>query len=309
MQLIAPAIVQRVRTVDEALLAPGSVRQFTLLRAGLALAMAVRLCFVPVTKLVEQPAELFRAPALLAWLQSPPPAAALFAVQALGVAAAICVFRNLRPNSAFRVLWGCYLVLAGLESSFGKVLHNEVLLLLVALPIAAASVDGAARGSRASSTDAGWPRRLALVVVASAYAVSGYQKLRWSGIDWALGDNMRWILYQAAAGPDPLWPWLTKAMGDQLLLTQLFASGALAAECLFPLVLWRRWMRPWFAAVAVLMHASIWLFLGLDYSAWIAAVLLVLVLPDLTDRSVHGGFRISEPTMRRTTQGPSERQA
>jgi hypothetical protein len=52
----------------------------------------------------------------------------------------------------------------------------------------------------------------------------------------------------------------------------MFAAGALGLELLAPLILAIRRTRPFYILAAIGMHGSIALFLGLDYSAWLAVV-------------------------------------
>ena len=85
-----------------------------------------------------------------------------------------------------------------------------------------------------------------MVVLAGAYFTAGVEKLVHSGLEWVTGDNMRWVLYQAAAGGRvalrdiPLW------IADRPWLAHVVAAGILATELTAPLVLvWRRF-RPAF---------------------------------------------------------------
>lgn len=61
-------------------------------------------------------------------------------------------------------------------------------------------------------------------------------------------------------------PALTALVADQLWLTQLLAGGALALELTAPIWPAVRLTRVPFALAAAVMHGSIWVFLGLDYS-------------------------------------------
>ncbi len=66
------------------------------------------------------------------------------------------------------------------------------------------------------------------------------------------------------------------------------ATGALILtfELTFPVALFRRSLQPWYAVVAVALHAATYLFLGLDYWAWGCTVLLLFVdWPELTERA------------------------
>jgi hypothetical protein len=51
----------------------------------------------------------------------------------------------------------------------------------------------------------------------------------------------------------------------------------LGTELAFPVVIFLRWTRVWFAIAALFLHVSTWFLLGLDYWAWAIAVPLVLI--------------------------------
>lgn len=84
---------------------------------------------------------------------------------------------------------------------------------------------------------------------------------------------MSWVLYQGAdAGFTPaIARWITSLP----VIPSLFAAGALGLELLAPLILAIRRTRPIYILAAIGMHGSIALFLGLDYSAWVLAVVAV----------------------------------
>ena len=84
-------------------------------------------------------------------------------------------------------------MLAGLRGSRGKVLHNDLLLLWASAPFLLAPVAVDVR-DRVARRRYGWPIRVAMVITALVYFFAGYHKLRRSGIDWVLGDNMRYVM-------------------------------------------------------------------------------------------------------------------
>lgn len=53
--------------------------------------------------------------------------------------------------------------------------------------------------------------------------------------------------------------------------------GQLALELLAPIFLAVRVGRVFFAVAVAVMHGSIWMFLGLDYSAWVLTVAAVAI--------------------------------
>lgn len=154
---------------------------------------------------------------------------------------------------------------AGVAGISGKVLHNEVLLLLAAIPFIVAQHP--TTGAR-PSVRWGWPPRAAVAAVATAYFVSGFQKLRHSGLAWITSDNLRWVLRDGADGTRSPFPDLARSAAANHWLPHLLAASALAVELGAPLLLWNRRTRPLFVLLAVGLHAGIWATLGLDYSAW-----------------------------------------
>ena len=125
----------------------------------------------------------------------------------------------------------------------------------------------------------GWAIRTAMVVIALAYFFAGFQKWRYSGVDWFATDNLRWILY---AQPHP--NGLALFIADRPLLSHLFAAGALLLETCFPLVLFVRAARWLLIPGVVAMHVSIQVALGLDYSAqWLTLVIVFVDWPVVVD--------------------------
>ncbi len=179
-----------------------------------------------------------------------------------------------RSAVPFAAAWVALVVLGGLQTSAGKVMHNDVLLVLAAAPFAVPTLvpGGGAR------LVAGWQHRTAMALVALGYLLAGLAKLRHSGLDWVVSDNLRWVLYSGARSSRSVLPGVARFVADQLWLTIVIAAATLATEILFPLgLVWER-ARVALAAASVALHLGVFLLLGLDYSTWVAVV-LVLFLP------------------------------
>lgn len=265
------------RGLDRWLFAEAAAHRVAVVRAGLAVIIGLRVATGPYRSLGGQPAALFDPPTLLAWLPQMPGRPALVTLQVVGAVTAAAAALRWRPRATFAVAWACLLVLAGLKGSLGKILHNDVLLLLAAAPMLGAPPE-ARPGDRTRSARFGWPAELAVVVVAVGYFTSGVQKLVHSGLDWVTGDNMRWVMYQAAEQALAPTDAVARAVAGRPWLATAVAGSILAFELSAPLVLFARRTRPWFAGVAVLLHAGTWLTLGLDYWAW--ALTAIVVLPE-----------------------------
>lgn len=255
-----------------ALWAPGSCRRFDWVVRGLALLIAVRVALGPYRALAGQPAALFRPVWFLEVLPGMPSAAAFVVLQVVGTVAALAVWgaRGRRRWVALVVAWVAYLILAGLRSSLGKILHNDVVLLLAAVPFLWPVQDD-------DEADCGWPVRAAAVVVTGAYFYAGLAKLRHSGPAWVTSDNMRYILSWSAIDGRARFDSWAAWVADRAWLSTASAAGILALEVGAPVAVGVRALRPAFVLSAGALHIATWFLLGLDYWAWLGTVVVVLV--------------------------------
>ncbi len=285
--------------IDQRLVAPGSFHRFACARTVLAVTIALRLATRRWDVLADQPPELFRPVPLVSWLSHPPGAGVLVAVQVVGIAGALVAATGRRARPGFAVAWLALLFLAGLRTSAGKILHNDVLLLLAAVPI----LFGPARarlGDVRRSASAGWPVRASIAVVGCVYLLTGLQKLRHSGLAWVASDNFRWVLYGgAASGRAPIRD-AALFIADRPWLAHLTAAGLLGFELAAPWLLAGRRTRTAVVAIAVVLHGGTWLTLGLDYWAWILTVAAV-ALP--WDRLVAGDEPAAKAAVELQTTG------
>jgi hypothetical protein len=194
----------------------------------------------------------------------------------VGVLAAVAAVLRRNPRVAFAVAWLCYLVLAGLRGSRGKVLHNDLLLLWASAPFLLAPVAVDVR-DRIARRRYGWPIRVAMVITALVYFFAGYHKLRRSGIDWVLGDNMRYVLLWGPSIGEAQWEGLARWVGEHLWAAKASGAFILGLEISFPVVLVVRRLQAWYALAAVFLHVTTWFVLGLDYWAWAATVALLFI--------------------------------
>jgi hypothetical protein len=267
-----------VTGIERWLFPPTPSTRLAALRIGLCTLLATRLALGPYVDLAGQPPELFRPLSFMRLLAAMPPREVVLPLQILGVIAAALAAVGLRARIALPVAWACALFLNGMLASTGKVVHNDVLLLLCLVPLLGARVSDAwsldalrQRTQRPRvAVDYGWPVMTATVVVAGAYFFAGFAKLVYSGPAWVTSDNMRWILYSTSHRD------LAFFIADRPWLAHLLAAATLLLELSFPLVLWRAELAWLFVPSAILLHTGIWLAMGLDYSAQAATVLIVL---------------------------------
>lgn len=261
---------------DRRLWSPAPRHRLELLQGALLAVLGVRLALRRWWVMAERPAALFEPVAVLAWLPAPPGVLAIVVTWMAGLAAVaggIAALRSGRSaQGALAVAWLSLLLLAGLWGSAGKVLHNDLLLLTVCVPLLFAP---SVRRDDSTRPQSGWPARAVLVLLAVVYFLTGYQKLRHSGLSWVFSSNMSWVIRRG----QPVVPEdLARSLADELWLTQALAGGALLLELAAPALLAVRRTRLWFAAAATVMHTSIWALLGLDYYGWVLTVWAV-VLP------------------------------
>jgi hypothetical protein len=269
------SVVVSARRLDAALIAPGPARRLVAVRSGLAALIGLRLLLRRWWTVTDTPSALFEPAFAVRWLAGPPAAAVVVAVQVVGVVAAGLVLIRRRPRVAFVIAWMSLVFLGGVWSAEGKVLHNDVLLLLAAIPFLFAPDPRPATDGEDSDVRWGWPPRAALVIVGSAYAICGLQKLRHSGIAWVTSDNLRWVLWSGANGTRAPFPGFTRSIADNAALCHGLAGGALFVELAAPFLLMSRRTRPVFVGLALALHAGIALTLGLDYWAWVGTVAVV----------------------------------
>lgn len=274
---------------DRWLFAAGSARRLAAVRIGLCGLLALRLALRPslYLDLSQQPPALFRPLSWAKLFQHMPARGVLLAVLIVASVAAVLAAVGFRARIALPIAWLGGVFLNGFLTSQGKVVHNDVLLLLCLFILIPArhsdawSLD-ARRASRRGEPEPpdesvryGWPVRTAMLLIALAYFITGLHKLQYSGIAWASGGNLRWVLYTASDSQNG--NSLSLFVADHPLLAHLFAYGTLVLEVGFPLaLLWpaSRWL---FVPGVVGMHAGIYATMRLNYVAMAATVVIVYV--------------------------------
>jgi len=251
-------------------------------RLALAVVLGLRLALSPYASVVGQPDALWRPRGTGLLFPTSPPVAVVIALQAAGVAGAILHVwrRRLVPLVA---AWGCLLLLAGLRTSLGKILHNDVLLVVATVPLLLAGqvtpdepepLRGPAPPALAEESARTALNAAAAIVVVS-YVSAAWWKLLRNGPGWALSDNLRWALAAGRGGSRS--PALSRWLVERPAVCIVLACGILALELGAALVWLQPRLVPAFLAAATLMHAGTWLVLGLDYWAHLAMVALVLL--------------------------------
>lgn len=286
-----------LKRLDHWMFSAIDARQLAALRIGLSAILLVRLGKHDFLALANQPEGLYRPLSYMNAFDAMPGATLTRFLLATAFVTAFAAAIGYRSRLMLPVATVCALVLFGMTTSSGKVMHNDALMLLCLLPVAAGTTDSvwsisawrnkhnkcnrtatAINGTNRTvhPTTSGWPWRVALLLVCGAYFFSGLAKLTHSGLYWVFSDNMRWILYansDARAVPNQLaifiagHPWMARMSGASIFVLELA----------FPLVLFRPALRWVFVPAAVAMHALTWLTLELDYSAMAATAVVTCV--------------------------------
>jgi len=284
---VPPALL---RGAERFVFAAQDARRLAALRIGLFGLLALRLATNgDYAQVADQPRAFFDPVSLFEPLPGMPPSELTAIVQVAGVLLAVVAAAGLAPRLTFPAAYACALFLNLMLNATGKIIHNDVVLMLcllalVASPRAASRVWALRLRGRsgpmavASSRGAayGWPIRTAMIVIALAYLLVGLQKLRYSGLGWITSDNLRWVLYASSdAQPEP--NQLALFVADRAWLAHLVAAITVATEIGFISCL--RWARlRWlFVPAAVGLHLGIGLTMRLDYSAQALTVIIVFV--------------------------------
>lgn len=170
------------------------------------------------------------------------------------VLGAIGLFTRAATIVAFAL--GIYVM--GLPHNFGQTQHFDTLAVFVLFALAisragdAWSIDALVRAARQrpgtrvpDSGEYTWPIRFVWVAMALIFCAAGISKLRRSGLEWVLSDNLAMLLrrqqYHISDG-EPLTSW-GLAVARHPLVAQAMAAAAVTVETTFPLVLFSRTAR------------------------------------------------------------------
>lgn len=262
--------------LDDTLWGPETAARLVVVHVGLSALIGLRIVLGSYRQLAETPQALVDPVPFLFWLERMPSVQVFLALQVIGGLAALAAVLRRRPRLAFALAWICYLVLAGLRGSRGKVLHNDLLLLWAAAPFLLAPVHVDLR-DKLPRRRYGWPIRVATLVVVLVYFFAGYHKLRRSGIDWAFGDNMQYVMLWGPSIGQAAWESMARWVGEHIWAARASGVFILGLEITFPVVLVIRRLQPLYALAAVFLHITTWFVLGLDYWAWALTVPLLLI--------------------------------
>jgi hypothetical protein len=186
---------------------------------------------------------------------------------------------------------GFYLI--GLPHNFGKVHHNDAILVLVMAIFAFSrcgdglSLDALRRTGRApeaAEPDEGawggeysWPLRLCRLMVVFVVFSAGVAKLRHGGLDWAVSDNLYYTILRHYYTHEPFthigllftrFPWMCNALAGFSLLVEISAPLLLVL---------RGWWRLILLAMVVGMFLGFGFTLGVLFIHYVALLLIFFV--------------------------------
>ena len=293
-----------LRSIERWIFAPEDPRRLAALRIGLFGLVALRLATNgDYSEVAGQPSELFDPVSLFHLLPSMPSPGLTTALLVCGTVAALAAACGLVPRLSFPAAFAIALFLNLMLNSTGKIVHNDVVVMLCLIPLLAVptaasrgwslSSRGVRRGERQPtvpqpSVAYGWPVRTAMIVIGLAYLLVGLQKLRYAGPDWFLTDNLRYVLWSSSDGREGANE-LALFVADHDAIAHLLAFMTVAVEVGFILCLPFRRLRWLFVPAVVGLHLGIWLAMDLNYLPQAAAVVIVFVnWPWLVDQRTSG---------------------
>jgi hypothetical protein len=267
--------------VSDYLFGPETGARLAIVQGGLIVLMAARIVFSPFRGLTPEPAGLWRPVPFLSFLHQMPALWVIVTLQIVGFVAAVTWFagaklphRRAWRQGAFALTWVCLIVLVGLRASRGKILHNDLLLIWGAVPLLFAPGD-ATLADRTPTRRFGWTIRTSIVLVSLMYFLTGFWKLRNTGIEWVFSDNLRWALYGSEKAA---WRGLGLFIANHPWMAVASAAWILLFELTFPINIFVRQVRPLYVVGAWMLHFGTFLIMGLDY--WTYAIVVTILLID-----------------------------
>jgi hypothetical protein len=184
------------------------------------------------------------------------PPAVIFGIQAVWKMALLLSAVGLftRPAMIVAFVLGTYLM--GLPHNFGQTQHFDTLIVFTsgALALSRAADAWSLDAWMASRREPGpvqppapdgeytWPIRFVWVAMAMIFCAAGISKLRHSGLDWILSDNLALLLQRQQYHISDGEPWTTWGLwiAQHPWLARSMAAASVSIETLFPLALFSR---------------------------------------------------------------------
>jgi len=200
---------------------------------------------------------------------------------------ALCAVGLWTRTSAFvAAALGMYLL--GLPHNFGATQHFDTLVVFAFCILAmsqagdARSLDSMLRPSHPRAPRLGaeytWPIRAMWMLTALVFFGAGTSKLRHSGIEWVLSDNLQLLLMRAyyhVSDGDPLTS-LGLVIAQHPFAARVFAATALAIETLYIIALFSRRARPFIGAAGIALLVGIRTLMGPTFEPYLICALFCI---------------------------------
>ena len=178
-------------------------------------------------------------------------------------------------------LAGFYIV--GVPNNFGKTGHGEGILILTTFILAFShrgdgwSIDSLRRAyvsrdpykarSEPRSGEYNWPIKMVWLLMSMIMLGAGVTKLRWSGLDWVLTDNLSTTILQHyyggySAPPSDLGVWIAQ----HKTLCKVIAGLTILIELAFPLAMFSRLARWTLVPAMFFAQVGIYLMMGVNFT-------------------------------------------
>lgn len=268
------------------LFSPGSAENLGACRVLLYAALAAHYSRVDISAWADVPAEFWMPVAPFSWLglTALPSSSTIASAQAIWLGALVASSIGILTRLSTACSFVLALLLLGLPNNFGKVHHPDALAVLV-LGIMAASRCGAAfsldrvagrfRGLDVNEEPNGefqWPVRAVWIVFAIVFFAAGVSKLRHSGIEWMISDNLKYQLIRHHVSHEPVVEWGLSVAASPLMCSYLAVSSVLF-ELLAPAALFSRRARLLIVPGLFCMQIGIWLFMGVAFKTYLICYL------------------------------------
>jgi len=197
-----------------------------------------------------------------------------------------CIGLFTRAGTAVSFILGLYLL--GLPHNFGKIHHNDAIVVLVLGIMALSrcgdgwSIDRVLSTARHGIDPSGrhqmmngeytWPIRLVWVLMALIFFGAGVSKLSRSGLEWITSDNLAIQLVRHRYTHHPLTPWGLN-VAQVGWLARVLAAATVAGEVGFPLALISRAARWTIVPGMFLIQIGILIMMGVDFSHFLVCYL------------------------------------
>jgi hypothetical protein len=193
-----------------------------------------------------------------------------------------------RASNIVAAVLGTYLL--GLPHNFGATQHYDTLVVFALWVLAFSragdtySVDALRmraqhrRPRPMFDAEYSWPIRAMWVLIALMFFGAGTSKLRHSGIEWALSNNMQLLLVRAyyhVSDGDPLTS-LGLTVARYSWLSRAIACGALGLESLYLVTLFSRRLRPYVGIGGMFFFVGIRALMGPTFEPYLVCGLLLI---------------------------------